>query len=72
MRIMFVMANRDKKQLSNRIAKFLRQYARKSDARNDPNDRRYDREIEYIIKKMSDEELDRLMRGDEPGGGQPG
>ena len=71
MRIMFVMANRDKKQLSNRIAKFLRPYARKSDARNDPNDRRYDREIEYIIKKMSDEELDRLMRGDEPGGGQP-
>jgi len=61
-KMMCTMAKRDKKQLSNRIATFLRKYARKSDAHHDPNDRSYDREIEKIIKSMSPEELDRLMR----------
>ncbi len=62
---MGTMAKRDKKQLSNRIATFLRKYARKSDSPHDPNDRSYDREIEKIIKRLSPEELDRLMREEE-------
>jgi hypothetical protein len=59
------MAKRDKRQLGNRIATFVRQYARKAYPTHDPNDRSYDREIEKIIKKMSPVELDRLMREDE-------
>lgn len=60
-----LVATRDRKQLGNRIALFLRQYARKSDARSDPNDRRYDRKIEEIIKRMNPQELDRLIRSED-------
>ncbi len=62
------MAKRDKQQLRSRIAKFLRQYARKSGsryARFDPNDRHYDREIEKLVKRLNPEELDRLLREDD-------
>lgn len=63
--IIAAMAKRDKKQLSNRIALFLRQYARKSYPRFDANDRRYDRKIEEMIRRMSAEELDKLMNAED-------
>ena len=57
-----IMSKRDKKQLANRVAVFLRQYARRENPGGDPNDRRYDREIEKLVKRLKPEELDRLLR----------
>ena len=51
--------------LEGEIASFVQQYKRKAHAGMDPNDRRYDREIEKKIKKMDPEELSRLMYGDD-------
>ena len=47
------------------LALFLRQYARKAEAGHDPNDRGYDRQLEERVKRMSPEDLDRLIRGDD-------
>jgi uncharacterized protein (TIGR02996 family) len=47
------------------LALFLRQDARKAEAGHDPNDRGYDRELEERVKRMSPEDLDRLMRGED-------
>ena len=52
--------------LAGKIGAFIRQYARKKYAGHDPNDRRYDRKVEKTVRHMKPEELDRLIRGDEP------
>jgi len=44
---------------------FVGQYGRKAQKSHDPNDRRYDREIEKTVKRMKPEELDRLLNDDE-------
>ena len=51
-----------------RLRVFVQQYARKAYPNWDPNDRRYDRDIEKVVKRMSPEELDRLLRDDEEDG----
>jgi len=56
------MAKRDRKQISNRLAAFVKKYARKAYPGHDPNDRTYDREVEKLIRKMKPEDLDRLLR----------
>ena len=56
------MVTKRKKRLENEIGVFIRQYARKRYSGMDPNDRRYDREIERQIRRMNPEELDALMR----------
>jgi hypothetical protein len=56
--------NRRKKKLQNEVATFIRQYQRKANA-NDPNDRRYSRRVERIVKRMKPEELDELMHSDD-------
>jgi hypothetical protein len=48
---------------SAQVAAFLRQYARKSHAGQDPNDRRYSREIERMVKRMRPEDFDALLHG---------
>jgi len=58
------MSNRSKK-LEGEIGSFVKQYKRKAHAGYDPNDRRYDREIEEKIKHMTAEELSALMSGEE-------
>lgn len=55
--------SRRKRRLEADIGVFIRQYARKHYPKHDPNDRRYDRKIEQIVRRMSPEELDELMRG---------
>jgi hypothetical protein len=57
-----------KQRLEGEIGAFIRQYARKRHPGMDPNDRRYDREIERMIRHMKPEELDDLTRvgEDEP------
>lgn len=47
------------------LATFVQQYARKAHPNWDPNDRRYDREVENRAKRMNPEELDRLLREDD-------
>jgi hypothetical protein len=44
---------------------FAKQYARKAQKGVEPNDRRYDREIEAGLCRMSPEELDSLLRDGE-------
>jgi len=55
------MSNRGKK-LQKELGAFLKQYARKAYRNIDPNDRRYDRKIERLVKRLRPEELDRLLR----------
>lgn len=59
------MISKRKKRLEGEIGAFIRQYARKRHPGMDPNDRRYDREIERKIRQMKPEELDALMRDGE-------
>jgi len=44
---------------------FVRQYARKAQKRQEPNDRDYDRKLEERVKRMAPEELDALLRDGE-------
>jgi transcription termination factor NusB len=44
---------------------FAQRYARKAQKGVEPNDRRFDTEIEETIKNMKPEELDRLLRDGE-------
>jgi hypothetical protein len=55
-----------KEWLEREIGLFVRQYARKHYPGHDSNDRRYDREIEQIIRRMSPADLDELMHGGAP------
>jgi uncharacterized protein (TIGR02996 family) len=47
------------------VAVFLRQYARKRQNKEGPNDRRYSRDVEAMVKRMSAEDFDRLIHGEE-------
>ncbi|HJT11390.1 MAG TPA: hypothetical protein VJ790_02160 [Dongiaceae bacterium] len=44
---------------------FVRQYGRKAQKRTEPNDRRYDADVERVVKRMDPATLDRLLRDDE-------
>jgi hypothetical protein len=44
---------------------FVQEYGRKAQKHSEPNDRRYDRDIERAIKHLRPEQLDRLLRNDE-------
>ena len=50
---------------SEELSVFVRRYARKAYPQRDPNDRRYDRQIEAKIRQMNPEELDALLRDGE-------
>jgi hypothetical protein len=54
-----------KKDLEGQLAAFVQQYARKAYPNIDPNDRRYDRKMEEIAKRMDPIEFDRLVHGAE-------
>lgn len=54
------MANR-RTNLSDRVQHFLKQYGRRKDSRQS-NDRRHDRKVEAMVKRMDPAELDRLIR----------
>jgi uncharacterized protein (TIGR02996 family) len=47
------------------VAIFLRQYARKRQNKDGPNDRRYCRDVEARVKRMSAEDFDRLIHGED-------
>jgi hypothetical protein len=44
---------------------FVHQYGRKAQKGVEPNDRRYEREIEKSVKRMKPAELDQLLRDGE-------
>ena len=44
---------------------FVRQYGRKAQKGTEPNDRRYDADVERVVKRMDPATLDRLLRDDE-------
>jgi len=47
------------------LQRFVQEYGRKAYPRFDPNDRRYNREVEKAVKHMKPDELDRFLRDDE-------
>jgi hypothetical protein len=46
------------------VRRFVKQYGRKAQKGIEPNDRRYDRKIEKVVKRMKPEALDALLRDD--------
>ena len=59
------MNERKKAKLRGELATFIRQYRRRKGrggVSQDPNDRKYDRQFEEMVKRMKPEELDELMR----------
>jgi len=58
---------RRRQRLASELGQFMRQYERKArPGRGEPSDRRYDRKIEEIVKRMDPEELDEMLRGEDP------
>jgi hypothetical protein len=56
--------SRRKKRLTSEIAAFMRSYGRRGRS-FDPNDRRYDRKVEEVVKRMDPRELDAIVRAEE-------
>ncbi len=57
--------SRRKQRLAAEVSTFMKRYTRKRPHRGEPNDRKYDRKVEELIKRMDPVELDALLRGDE-------
>lgn len=55
------MKKRASDQLSDDLARFVRQYERRAQKGVEPNDRRYDRKIEKQMKRLRPEELSALL-----------
>ena len=62
---MRTLSKKKKRALERRMGAFLQQYRRKAQKGQEPNDRQYDRSIEKIIRKLSPEELDALLNGED-------
>ena len=54
-------SKRSQSALAGKLAVFVQQYKRKAHKGWDPNDRRYDRDIEDMMKRMKPEELSDLL-----------
>ena len=59
------MATKNKKFIAKEMGTFLRQYGRKAQKGRDPNDRSYDTNIEWMLKRLKPEEVDLLINGEE-------
>jgi hypothetical protein len=59
------MSKRTRQYVEAQLGEFLRLYGRKAQKGCEPNDRRYDREIEVYLKRLRPEELDVLLNGEE-------
>ena len=44
---------------------FVQQYARKAQKRTEPNDRKYSRETEFLVRRMNPLLLDQLLRDED-------
>ena len=61
---MMISMRKRRRRLVGELGTFIRQYGRKAQAGREPNDRRYDRGIERLVKRMDPAELDELLRED--------
>ena len=52
------MAKKNKKAIAKEFGTFLRLYGRKAQKGCEPNDRRYDPEIEHELRRLKPEEID--------------
>ena len=52
--------------LRGELAVFVKEYSRKAQRGIEPNDRRYDRKMENLMKSMTPVELSELLNEDEP------
>lgn len=55
---------RPKRISENDVGQFVKDYGRKSQPGQEPNDRGYSRRIEEAIKRMPPEQLDQLLHGE--------
>ncbi|MEL6303147.1 MAG: hypothetical protein AAFR07_16135 [Pseudomonadota bacterium] len=53
------------RRLSGELGAFVKQYGRKAQRGVEPNDRRYDRDVEQLIKQIDPVQLSDLIAGDE-------
>jgi len=59
------LSKRQKEEIAKQMGTFVQQYRRKAQKGQEPNDRRYDRHIEQVIRKLKPEDLDVLLNGAE-------
>jgi hypothetical protein len=59
--------NRDEKRerLAGALGTFVRQYGRKAQRGQEPNDRRYSEELKQKLRQLKPEKMDALLRDDE-------
>ena len=57
--------SRRKQRRAAEVPTFMKRYMRKRPLRGEPNDRKYDRKVEELVKRMEPVALDALLRGDE-------
>jgi hypothetical protein len=50
--------------IAARLGTFLKEYRRKKRRGWDPNDRQYDRRVESLLRRLSPEEVDRVINDD--------
>ena len=53
--------NQRNQRLQSQLGVFLQEYAKKAQSSGDPNDRRYNRKVEALIKRMKPEQFDELL-----------
>ena len=58
------MKSKRKKTLEAKFGGFIQEYKRKSQKGVEPNDRQYDRNFEQKVKKLSPEEFNELLHGE--------
>ncbi|EMD9440018.1 hypothetical protein VXE32_004045 [Burkholderia cepacia] len=51
--------------LAGALGVFVKRYGRKAQKHFDPNDRRYDRDVERAMRRMSPADLSDLLAGDD-------
>ena len=59
------LTKKGRKQLARDLGQFLRLYQRKAQKGVEPNDRRYDHDVERILQRLKPEDLDTLLNGEE-------
>jgi hypothetical protein len=59
------MPNKTRAWMERQVGAFLRLYGRRAQKGVEPNDRRYDPQVENYLTRLKPEDLDQLLHGDE-------
>lgn len=57
--------------LARLAGNFVREYGRKAQSGEEPNDRKYDRRVEAALKRLAPAELGDVLRGDREPAARP-